>query len=736
MGKTLVLAEKPSVGRDLARVLGCNNKGNGFFESGMYIVTWALGHLVTLADPEAYNEKYKAWRIEDLPMLPASLKLVVIKQTGRQFNVVKSLMLKNEVREIVVATDAGREGELVARWIMEKANIKKPLKRLWISSVTDKAIKDGFKNLRNGKDYDNLYASAVARAEADWLVGINATRALTCKFNAQLSCGRVQTPTVAIIAARETEINNFKPKTFYGIAAAANSIKLVWQDRQTKDIKTFDKEQCDKILAATQKNINAEVVDVNKAYKKKFPPQLYNLTELQRDANRIFGFSAKETLSIMQGLYENHKVLTYPRTDSRFITTDLVDTLKDRVRACGQGPYRVKSLPVLKSTISTAKSFVDNSKVSDHHAIIPTEQPVSLGALSDKERKIFDLVVKRFLAALYPPFEYEQMTIKVKIGDEFFMARGKTVIKQGWKEVYENIFEEEDADADEKDNLAEQILPNLNKGDHLKILSIKQTRGETKPPPPFNEGSLLAAMENPAKYMAGENKDLIKILGETGGLGTVATRADVIEKLFNSFLIEKKGKDIFITSKGRQLLELVPGDLKSPALTASWEKKLDSIAKGSLKKDTFINEMKNYARIVVNEIKSSGQTFKHDNLTRNKCPECGKYLLEVNGKKGKMLVCPDRECGHRNLISQITNARCPQCRKKLELRGAGDGQIFTCKCGYREKLSAFEKRRKETSGVSKKDVSNYLLGQKKVEDQPLNTALADALAKLKLNKEK
>ena len=736
MGKTLVLAEKPSVGRDLARVLGCNNKGNGFFESGMYIVTWALGHLVTLADPEAYNEKYKAWRIEDLPMLPASLKLVVIKQTGRQFNVVKSLMLKNEVREIVVATDAGREGELVARWIMEKANIKKPLKRLWISSVTDKAIKDGFKNLRNGKDYDNLYASAVARAEADWLVGINATRALTCKFNAQLSCGRVQTPTVAIIAARETEINNFKPKTFYGIAAAANGIKLVWQDRQTKDIKTFDKEQCDKILAATQKNINAEVVDVNKAYKKKFPPQLYNLTELQRDANRIFGFSAKETLSIMQGLYENHKVLTYPRTDSRFITTDLVDTLKDRVRACGQGPYRVKSLPVLKSTISTAKSFVDNSKVSDHHAIIPTEQPVSLGALSDKERKIFDLVVKRFLAALYPPFEYEQMTIKVKIGDEFFMARGKTVIKQGWKEVYENIFEEEDADADEKDNLAEQILPNLNKGDHLKILSIKQTRGETKPPPPFNEGSLLAAMENPAKYMAGENKDLIKILGETGGLGTVATRADVIEKLFNSFLIEKKGKDIFITSKGRQLLELVPGDLKSPALTASWEKKLDSIAKGSLKKDTFINEMKNYARIVVNEIKSSGQTFKHDNLTRTKCPECGKYLLEVNGKKGKMLVCPDRECGHRNLISQITNARCPQCRKKLELRGAGDGQIFTCKCGYREKLSAFEKRRKETSGVSKKDVSNYLQGQKKVEDQPLNTALADALAKLKLNKEK
>jgi DNA topoisomerase-3 len=736
MGKTLVLAEKPSVGRDLARVLGCKNKGNGYFEGGMYIVTWALGHLVTLADPEAYNEKYKAWRIEDLPMLPTSMKLVVIRQTGKQFNIVKNLMRKNEVREIVVATDAGREGELVARWIVEKANINKPLKRLWISSVTDKAIKDGFKNLGNGRDYENLYASAVARAEADWLVGINATRALTCKFNAQLSCGRVQTPTLAIIAAREGEINNFKPKTFYGIVAAvANGLKLVWQDQQSKDIKTFDQEKCAKILAAVQ-NTSAQVVEVNKAYKKTFPPQLYNLTELQRDANKLFSFSAKETLAIMQRLYENHKVLTYPRTDSRFISTDIVDTLKDRVRACGQGPYRPKTLLILKNPINANKSFVDNSKVSDHHAIIPTEEPVVLGALSDKERKIFDLVVKRFLAALYPPFEYEQTTIRAKIGEQFFIARGKIVLKQGWKEVYENNFEDDDGE-EENDTLAEQTLPQLNKGDILKISSIKQTSGETKPPPPFNEGSLLAAMEKPARYMSGDNKDLIKIIGETGGLGTVATRADIIEKLFNSFLIEKRGKDIFITSKGRQLLELVPGDLKSPTLTAQWEKKLDSIAKGSLKKETFINEMKNYARAVVGEIKSSRETFKHDNLTRNKCPECGKFLLEVNGKKGKMLVCPDRECGHRNLVSRTTNARCPQCRKKLELRGKGEGQIFICKCGYREKLAAFEERiKKEKSGVSKKDVLKYLHEQKKNKDQPLNTELADALAKLKFDQEK
>ncbi|PKM78985.1 MAG: DNA topoisomerase III, partial [Firmicutes bacterium HGW-Firmicutes-13] len=570
MNRIVVLAEKPSVGRDLARVLNCSKKGNGYLEGDKYIVTWALGHLVTLADPEVYDQKYKEWKIETLPMLPSQLKLVVIKQSGKQFNIVKKLMNQKDVGQIVIATDAGREGELVARWIIEKANVNKPIKRLWISSVTDKAIKDGFINLKNGKEYDNLYASAAARAEADWLVGINATRALTCKYNAQLSCGRVQTPTLVMIAKREEEIKNFKPRTFYGITAAANNIKLVWQERQTKDIRTFDKDLCDKVLMNINNEKTAEVIDVSKVHKKRSAPQLYDLTELQRDANKIYEFSAKETSSIMQRLYENHKVLTYPRTDSRYIPTDIVDTLKDRIKACGYGPYAATASKVLTKPIRPNKSFVDNSKVSDHHAIIPTEQPVSLSNLSDGERKIFDLVVKRFLAALYPPFEYQQTTIKAEIGRELFIARGRTVINPGWKEVYENNFEDEDA----KEELSEQILPDINKKDFLKISDIIQTKGETRPPAPFDEGSLLSAMENPVKYMAGENKDLIKTIGETGGLGTVATRADIIEKLFNSFLIEKKGKHIFITSKGRQLLELVPDDLKSPALTAQWEQKL------------------------------------------------------------------------------------------------------------------------------------------------------------------
>jgi DNA topoisomerase-3 len=743
MSKAVVLAEKPSVGRDLARVLNCHKKGNGFFEGDKHIVTWALGHLVTLADPEAYDEKYKSWKIEDLPMLPPQLKLVVIKQSGKQFSVVREQLTRKDVGEIVIATDAGREGELVARWIIEKANIKKPVKRLWISSVTDKAIKDGFKSLKNGQEYEKLYQSAVARAEADWLVGINATRALTCKYNAQLSCGRVQTPTLAIIAKREEEIRNFKPKTYYGIVAtvggAAKGLKLIWQDSQSNDTKTFDWARCQQILSSIAQHRAAEIVEVAKTDKKTFAPRLYDLTELQRDANKMFGFSAKETLAIMQRLYENYKVLTYPRTDSRYISTDIVDTLKERIKACGQGPYAPIAAKVLRSQLKPNKAFVDDSKVSDHHAIIPTEESLSLNALSDKERKIYDLVVKRFLAVLYPPFEYQQTTIKAKIGQEFFLARGKTVINQGWKEVYADSCFHDDDDEDDNENkrdgLTEQILPAVNKNDSLQIASVYQTTGETKPPAPFNEGTLLSAMENPVKYMAQENKDLIKTMGETGGLGTVATRADIIEKLFNNFLIEKKGKDIFVTSKGRQLLELVPDDLRSPALTAQWEQKLGAIAKGALNKDSFIAEMKSYTKAVVNEIKNSQDTFKHDNLTRNRCPECGKYMLEVNGKKGKMLICEDRDCGHRKGTAKVTNARCPECHKRLELKGEGEGQIFTCKCGYRERLSSFNQRKKSNhSKADKRDVSKFLKEQKKDAVEPVNTALADALAKLKLQK--
>ena len=729
MAKSVVIAEKPSVARDIAKVLKCTKKGNGFLEGDKYIVTWALGHLVTLADPETYDNKYKTWTLEDLPMLPERMKLVVIKQTGKQFNAVKHQLTRNDVNELIVATDAGREGELVARWIIEKAKVNKPIKRLWISSVTDKAIKDGFNNLKPGKAYDNLYASAVARSEADWYIGLNATRALTTKFNAQLNCGRVQTPTVAIIAGREDEIKNFKAQTYYGIEAQTNDrLKLTWQDANGNS-RSFNKEKIDDIVKNLDKQ-NATVVEIDKKQKKSFSPGLYDLTELQRDANKKFGYSAKETLNIMQKLYEQHKVLTYPRTDSRYISSDIVGTLPERLKACGVGEYRPLAHKVLQKLIKPNKSFVDDSKVSDHHAIIPTEGYVNFSAFTDKERKIYDLVVKRFLAVLFPAFEYEQLTLRTKVGNETFIARGKTILHAGWKEVYENRFEDDDV----TDDVKEQLLPRIEKGDTLTVKLIMQTSGQTKAPARFNEATLLSAMENPTKYMDTQNKQLADTLKSTGGLGTVATRADIIDKLFNSFLIEKRGKDIHITSKGRQLLDLVPEELKSPTLTGEWEQKLEAIAKGKLKKEVFISEMKNYTKEIVSEIKSSDKKYKHDNISTKSCPDCGKPMLEVNGKKGKMLVCQDRECGHRKNVSRTTNARCPQCKKKLELRGEGAGQIFACKCGYREKLSTFQERRKKESGnkADKRDVQKYMKQQKK-EEEPLNNAFAEALKKLKFD---
>ncbi|MCY6353654.1 DNA topoisomerase III [Clostridium sp. ZS2-4] len=732
MGKIIVLAEKPSVARDIAKVLKCNKKGKSSLEGDKYIVTWALGHLVTLADPESYGEKYKKWSFDTLPMLPKKMDLAVIKKTAKHFHEIKKIMNRKDVDELIIATDAGREGELVARWIIEKANFKKNIKRLWISSQTDKAIKDGFNNLKSGKQYENLYASAVCRAEADWIVGLNVTRALTCKYNAQLSAGRVQTPTLAMIVQREEEIKKFIPKDYYSITGSANGFILQWQDSKGNQTRTFNKEKADKIVSEVNGKVG-EIVEVKETPKKKYSPLLYDLTELQRDANRKFGYSAKQTLSIMQRLYENHKVLTYPRTDSRYLTTDIVDTLKERLKNIAIGPYAKAANTVLKGNIRANKSFVDNNKVSDHHAIIPTEQKVSLGELSFEERSIYDLVVRRFLSVLYPPFEYIQISTVALVNGEVFLAQGKIVKAKGWKAVYDKDedLDEEDYNGDNENIIKDQVLPEVNKGDKIKLTGVKVVKGQTKPPARFNEATLLSAMENPQKYMQTNNKELMKTIGETGGLGTVATRADIIEKLFNTFYIEKKGKEIIPTSKGKQIIELVPSDLKSPILTAEWEKQLSQISNGNLNDKKFIGDMRNYASKLVGDVISSTDKYIHDNMTRARCPECGKYLLEVNGKKGKMLVCQDRECGYRKGIAKVTNARCPECNRKLELRGKGEGEIFVCtNCGYREKMSAFKKRKESQSkNVSKKDVNRYLKNQKA--DEPINSALADALAKWK-----
>lgn len=567
MGKSLILAEKPSVGRDLAKVLKCNVNKGSYIEGNKYIVTWAMGHLIGLMDPEGYDNKYKEWKMETLPMLPKHMKLTVLKKTGKQYNEVKKQLLRNDVNEIIIATDAGREGELVARWIIEKAGVKKPLKRLWISSQTNKAILDGFKNLKDAKEYENLYKAAVCRAEADWLVGLNVTRALTCKHNAQLSAGRVQSPTLAMIVQREEEIRNFKPVDYWCLNAKTDRFMLNWVNEKGNN-STFKEEIADSIVNKC-KGQNGEVLEVKKTTKKKYSPALYDLTELQRDANKIWGYSAKQTLNLMQRLYENHKVLTYPRTDSRYVTSDIVATIPERLKAVSFGEYRVAAQQILNTGVKANKNYVDNSKVSDHHAIIPTEEKGSLANLSSDEKHIYDLVVKRFLSVLLPAYEYEQTTVTVNIGKETFSAKGNITKSKGWKMLYDNLNDDEDS----------QELPHLNKGDNIIIKSVNKVKKQTTPPARFNEATLLSAMESPQKYINIE-KDAAKTLNETGGLGTVATRADIIEKLFNSFVIEKKGKDIYPTSKGKQLIELVPKDLKSPLLTAKWESQLDQIAKG------------------------------------------------------------------------------------------------------------------------------------------------------------
>ena len=720
MAKTLVLTEKPSVAKDIARVLGCKRSGNGCIVGDKYIVTWALGHLVTLADPEAYDDKYKSWRMEDLPMLPGRMKLVVIGQTSKQFKAVSSLLSSAEVSDIVIATDAGREGELVARWIIQKANCRKPMRRLWISSQTDKAIKEGFASLKPSSQYDNLYRSAQCRAEADWLVGLNVTRALTCKHNAQLSAGRVQTPTLAMIVRREEDILRFRPKDYFTVKADFGEYTALYKDG--KGQARFADAAAAKEVADSVRGKRGVLSEVKKVYRFKAPPAAYDLTELQRDANKKYGYSAKQTLSLMQSLYETHKLLTYPRTDSRYITKDVAATLPERLRAIAIGPYKDAASAVLHSKPIQTKYIVNDAKVTDHHAIIPTEQYVDLNKLSREERHIYDLVVRRFIAVLSAPFEYDEVQVKITVGKYNFYTKGQSVKSAGWKAFYDSSLADDDDDSEP--DLAAQRLPALSQGAAAAVKEVRVCAGKTSPPARYTEATLLTAMENPASQV--EDGRLRDALKTAGGLGTPATRADIIEKLFNSFYIERRGREIFPTSKGRQLIGIVPPDLKSAELTAKWEQQLSLIAEGKANDRKFIEEMRGYASSLVQAVKSSTAEYKHDNMTREPCPQCGKYLLEVNGKKGKMLVCQDRDCGYRKSISVITNARCPECHKKLEMRGEGDKKAFFCVCGYREKLSDFEKR-KESSGAGKRDVAKYM--QQQAKQKPAGNALADQLAK-------
>ena len=701
--KSVVLCEKPSVARDIARNLGAKNNKNGCLEGDKYIVTWALGHLVTLQTPDKYKE-FSNVSLENLPMIPKYMKTEIIKKTFKQYKIIETAVNRKDVNEVIIATDAGREGELVARYILEKANCKKKVKRLWISSVTDKAIKDGFKNLKAGDDYLGLYYSGVARANADWLVGINASRALTLKYNASLNCGRVQTPTLQMVFEREEKIKSFVPREYYTFEAVVDGIRFNCGESE------YNITKAEKFVSDNKnKTINFDKVEVK--IKTSIPKPLYNLTDIQQVASALFGLSPKQTLNIIQRLYESHKVLTYPRTDSRYLTTDMKNTLADRLRAIG-GDYKEITAKLLREKDFNTKRIINNSKVSDHHAIIPTEQKPNYMSLSDTELKIYNLIVKRFLENLLPDYKYEETSYSFKLDNKVFTAKSTKVIQLGFKELSRSEIEDKKISFSTKE---------------FSLDSLQYNKKQTTPPSYYTEGSLIYAMENPFEFVDDDNER--KILKQTNGIGTVATRADILEKLFtNDYLVLDNGR-IKTTNKAKQLLNLVPKNLKSPSLTATWEKQLDNIAKNKLSKDKFLKDIKDYTRECILEIKDSQDKFKHDNISGKKCEECGSYMLEVDKKGTKMLKCSSPTCRNRKVISRLTNLRCDNCHKKMTLFGSGENSTYRCVCGNSLKQKEVDKRIKNNKQdkASRVDMKKYMK-QESLE----NNALRDKLLGLKL----
>ncbi len=695
--KSLVLAEKPSVGKEIARVLGCHQKHKQYMEGPNYVVTWAMGHLITLAEPEDYDPKYKTWRLEDLPILPSPMKLKVMKETSHQFRAVSQLARRSDIKELIIATDAGREGELVARWIMEIVHWKKPFKRLWISSQTDQAIKDGFSKLRSGDAFTPLYQSAVCRAEADWLIGLNVTRALTSKYNAQLAAGRVQTPTLYMLINREKEIRSFQPVPYWTLHAHFAEFKAQWRPAGKTESRIFE-EDLAKRLDQQVKNQTATVKRIKREEKQELHPLAYDLTELQRDANRRYGFAAKHTSNVLQKLYEQHKLVTYPRTDSRHLSSDMVDTLKGRLNGMAVGPYASLVRPLLKKTLPITKRVVDDSKVTDHHAIIPTDQPLNLNDLTADERKLYDLIARRFISLFYPPYRYELVQAEIQVGKESFHARGTIVKDPGWKALYG------------KDEQQQESLPELQEGMMLSSPSIELKRQLTEPPQRYTEAELLTQMEKHS-------------------LGTPATRADIIEKLLQTETIDRQANRLSPTQKGWQLAELVAEDLRSPDLTEKWERELEQISLGKGDPVRFLQDIRQQTKRLIQQISQSQIEYKPHNLTGSKCPECQGLLMEVKTKRGKSLVCSNRQCQYRRAAENpLLQKRCPQCKKKMELRTGKAGKYAHCKpCNVIDMLEEGPKKtnkreekallkqytNKETFGSSLADALKAALDDKK-----------------------
>lgn len=682
--KKLILAEKPSVARDIGRILNANEKKKNYLEGKNYVITWALGHLLGLKMPEDLNKKWEKWQLEPLPMLPKFIGIKPLPKTRGQLKTIESLVKRKDINEIVIATDAGREGELVARWILQYVHANKKVTRLWISSQTDKAVKQGFKELKPAEKYDNLYESALARATADWLVGLNVTRALTVKYQDNLSAGRVQTPTLALVRRQEEKIEKFMPQKYYRIALRLGNQTAYMKQKNIYAIKERDEAEKKK---RHLDNFKGQIRNINSKVKREAAPLLYDLTELQREANKRYGYSAKKTLSLVQSLYEIHKVVSYPRTDSRYLSNDIKSTLMERLQAIRKYDSRAEESIKNKAKVILKKVFND-SKVTDHHALIPTEQVPNYSKFSADEQKIYNLIVSRFLGIFAQPYTVEELRVVVTFDKDEFIFVGKKVLDYGWKNK----------------DASEEVALNLKKDT---IVSPNFTVEEklTTPPSPLTEAGLLAQME---KF----------------GLGTPATRAEIIEKLVKSELMERTGHALRVTPKGKQLLNLVNKELVSPKLTAKWEKQLEDIAHGKMKSQKFIGDIKNDTKRLVSEVKNSKEDYKDFSLTKKHCPECNSFLKVRKTRDGEIYVCSNPECNyHRRKDAKVSNHRCPQCHRKMLIVEGKNGKYFRCKYdGTTEKMTVGKKNKKMT-----KHEERRLLKKINQDDEPQESPLALAL---------
>ena len=636
MGKIVVVAEKPSVGRDIARVLGCRTGGDGCLIGEKYIVTWAVGHLVTLMEPNEIDPKYEKWSFATLPILPETIPLKVISQTKDQYSKVKKLINDKETDSLICATDAGREGELIFRYIYEKAGCKKPFQRLWISSMTDEAITEGFRDIRPGADYDGLYESARCRSKADWLVGMNASRAFTLKYNTLLSIGRVQTPTLAILVKRRKEIENFKPEGFCTLTADFGDYSGVnFSDKLDPDTHLKQKEDAEAIAEAV-KDKTGTVVQAETTRKKEAPPQLYDLTSLQRDANKMLGFTADKTLKTAQSLYEKHKALTYPRTDSRYLPPDMIPRVVQTMKLLPEAyqKYVPGALPGGKLPVS--KRTIDQTKVTDHHAIIPTAKKADPSKFSEDERKLFDMVARRLLTAFYPWCEYDATKIITKVEEHTFRTTGKVIVTNGWHDVppLENPPKARKKPPEEGES--ENPLPPLAEGDIRTVKGTRIKEDKTKPPAPHTDASLLAAMETAGKEL--DDEELVRQM-KGSGIGTPATRAAIIERLLKVGYAQRRGKTLNATDKGVMLIDVVPGELSSPELTGRWELALHEITDGEQDPGRFMDGIARMSSFLVN--------YARENAASVAFPEEEKRY----GKKGS----------RRTPAVPLQGAVCPIC---------------------------------------------------------------------------